>query len=109
MSFLTSSSLGHLIPIVSLIALVMGAIYRVLPLQPNRLPWVCWGLVIEPKVEGSFTGTFVKEGLLAACRLYCMIGLILAGAAFLTLAMGFIGLPREVAQFIGGSTSRPSC
>jgi hypothetical protein len=30
-----------------------------------------------------------------------MIGLILAGAAFLTLAMGFIGLPREVAEFIG--------
>jgi C4-dicarboxylate transporter DctM subunit len=31
-----------------------------------------------------------------------MIGLILAGASFLTLAMGFIGLPREVAAFIGG-------
>ena len=31
-----------------------------------------------------------------------MIGLILAGAAFLTLAMGFIGLPRDLAEFIGG-------
>ena len=30
-----------------------------------------------------------------------MIGLILAGAAFLTLAMGFIGLPRHLAEFIG--------
>ncbi|TMH97224.1 MAG: TRAP transporter large permease subunit, partial [Betaproteobacteria bacterium] len=32
----------------------------------------------------------------------CMIGLILAGAAFLTLAMGYIGLPRHLAEWIGG-------
>jgi C4-dicarboxylate transporter, DctM subunit len=37
-----------------------------------------------------------------------MIGLILAGAAFLTLAMGFIGLPREVAAWIGALGCRPS-
>jgi TRAP-type C4-dicarboxylate transport system permease large subunit len=29
-----------------------------------------------------------------------MVGLILAGAAFLTLAMGFVGLPRHLAEFI---------
>jgi TRAP-type C4-dicarboxylate transport system permease large subunit len=42
------------------------------------------------------------EGLAASVRVYCMIGLILAGASFLTLAMGFIGLPRHLAEFIGG-------
>jgi TRAP-type C4-dicarboxylate transport system permease large subunit len=31
-----------------------------------------------------------------------MIALILSGAAFLTLAMGYIGLPRELAEWIGG-------
>jgi TRAP-type C4-dicarboxylate transport system permease large subunit len=31
-----------------------------------------------------------------------MIALILAGAAFLTLAMGYIGLPRRLAEWIGG-------
>ena len=36
-----------------------------------------------------------------------MIGLILAGAAFLTLAMGFIGLPRHLAEFIGGLNLSP--
>ncbi len=35
-------------------------------------------------------------------RLYCMIALILAGAAFLTLSMGYIGLPRHLAEWIGG-------
>ena len=32
--------------------------------------------------------------------LYCMIALILAGAAFLTLSMGYIGLPRHLAEWI---------
>ena len=36
-----------------------------------------------------------------------MIGLILADASFLTLAMGYIGLPREVAAFIGGLQLSP--
>ena len=39
---------------------------------------------------------------LGATRLYCMIALILSGAAFLTLAMGYIGLPRHLAEWIGG-------
>ena len=54
------------------------------------------------RIEGTLTWAGLKDGLYAACRVYCMIGLILAGASFLTLAMGFIGLPREVAAFIGG-------
>ena len=39
---------------------------------------------------------------MGATRLYCMIALILSGAAFLTLAMGYIGLPRDLAEWIGG-------
>ena len=38
---------------------------------------------------------------------YCMIGLILAGAAFLTLAMGFVGLPRHLAEFITAQNLSP--
>jgi len=41
-----------------------------------------------------------KESLMGATRLYCMIALILAGAAFLTLSMGYIGLPRHLAEWI---------
>ena len=42
------------------------------------------------------------DSLMGATRLYCMIALILAGAAFLTLSMGYIGLPRRLAEFISG-------
>jgi TRAP-type C4-dicarboxylate transport system permease large subunit len=37
---------------------------------------------------------------MGATRLSCMIALILSGAAFLTLAMGFTGLPRHLAEWI---------
>jgi C4-dicarboxylate transporter, DctM subunit len=42
----------------------------------------------------------LQESLLGATRLSCMIALILAGAAFLTLAMGYTGLPRKLAEWI---------
>ena len=41
-----------------------------------------------------------RDALMGATRLYCMIALILAGAAFLTLSMGYIGLPRHLAEWI---------
>ena len=40
-------------------------------------------------------------GLMGATRTSCMIAFILAGAAFLTVAMGFTGIPRLLAQAIG--------
>jgi TRAP-type C4-dicarboxylate transport system permease large subunit len=36
-----------------------------------------------------------------------MIAMILAGASFLTLAMGYIGLPRHLAEWIGGMSLSP--
>ncbi|WP_395699869.1 TRAP transporter large permease [Aquabacterium sp.] len=92
----------HLIPIVSLIALVIGAIYSGVATATESAAMGVAGALALSAIERSLTWASFKEGLYAACRVYCMIGLILAGAAFLTLAMGFIGLPREVALFIGG-------
>jgi C4-dicarboxylate transporter, DctM subunit len=58
--------------------------------------------------EGSLTWRSFREGLAAGARVYCMIGIILAGAAFLTLAMGFIGLPRHLAEWIGSLGLSPA-
>jgi C4-dicarboxylate transporter, DctM subunit len=92
----------HLIPVVSLIALVLGSIYSGVATATEAAALGVAGSLVLSKIEGSLNWDKFKEGLVAACRVYCMIGLILAGAAFLTLAMGFIGLPRHLAEFIGG-------
>jgi C4-dicarboxylate transporter, DctM subunit len=97
----------HLLPVLSLILLVIGAIYTGLATATESAALGVAGSLILSRLEGSLTWVSFKEGLFAACRVYCMIGLILAGASFLTLAMGFIGLPREVAAFIGGMHLSP--
>ncbi|MEO7390807.1 MAG: TRAP transporter large permease subunit [Ramlibacter sp.] len=97
----------HLIPVVSLIGLVLGSIYTGVATATEAAALGVAGSLVLAKIEGSLDWERFREGLVAACRVYCMIGLILAGASFLTLAMGFIGLPRHLAEFIGGLNLAP--
>jgi C4-dicarboxylate transporter, DctM subunit len=97
----------HLIPVVTLIGLVLGSIYSGIATATEAAAFGVAGSLILAKVEGSLNWESFKEGLVAGCRVYCMIGLILAGAAFLTLAMGFVGLPRQLAEWIGSLNLSP--
>jgi tripartite ATP-independent transporter DctM subunit len=90
----------HLIPVVLLIGAVLGSIYSGVATATEAAAIGVLGALVVAAVEGSLSWTSFVEGVGAACRVYCMIGLILAGAAFLTLAMGFVGLPRHLAEFI---------
>ena len=92
----------HLIPVLALIGLVIGSIYSGVATATESAAMGVAGALALGALDGSLTRRSFVEGLTAACRVYCMIGFILAGASFLTLAMGFVGLPREVAAFIGG-------
>ncbi|MCF8160775.1 MAG: TRAP transporter large permease subunit [Polaromonas sp.] len=91
----------HLIPVVALIGLVLGSIYSGVATATEAAALGVLGALALSGIERSLSWKSFSEGLAAACRVYCMIGLILAGAAFLTLAMGFVGLPRHLAEFIG--------
>jgi tripartite ATP-independent transporter DctM subunit len=90
----------HLIPVVLLIALVLGAVYSpwVTPTEAAAVG-VLSALVLSA-VQGSLNRSTFMDSLMGAARLYCMIALILCGAQFLTLAMGYIGLPRHLAEWI---------
>jgi len=92
----------HLIPVVALIALVLGSIYVGIATATEAAALGVVGALALSVVQGSMTAKVFTESLMGATRLYCMIALILAGASFLTLAMGYIGLPRRLAEFIGG-------
>ena len=92
----------HLIPVVALIALVLGSIYVGIATATEAAALGVVGALALSAVQGSMTAKVFGDSLMGATRLYCMIALILAGASFLTLAMGYIGLPRRLAEFIGG-------
>jgi tripartite ATP-independent transporter DctM subunit len=90
----------RLIPVSLLILGVIGSIYGGL------------ASATEAAVVGVFlsialswwSGTLTRQGfidaLLGATKTSCMIAFILAGAAFLTAAMGFTGIPIALAEWI---------
>jgi tripartite ATP-independent transporter DctM subunit len=90
----------HLIPVVGLIALVLGSIYVGIATATEAAALGVVGALGLSLLQGSMSWKVFQESLMGATRLYCMIALILAGAAFLTLSMGYIGLPRRLAEFI---------
>ena len=90
-----------LIPVVSLIIAVLGSIYAGIATATEAAAVGVVGSLVISALQGSLNWASFRDALMGATRLYCMIALILAGAAFLTLAMGYIGLPRHLAEWIG--------
>jgi C4-dicarboxylate transporter, DctM subunit len=90
-----------LIPVAVLILAVLGSIYAGIATATEAAAIGVVGALVISAAQGSLNWQTFKESLLGATRLYCMMALILAGAAFLTLAMGYIGLPRHLAEWIG--------
>ena len=91
----------HLVPVLLLIALVLGSIYAGLATATEAAAFGVVGSLAISAAQGSLNRRTFADSLMGATRLYCMIALILAGAAFLTLSMGYIGLPRHLAEWIG--------
>ena len=91
----------NLIPVMLLIASVLGSIYTGIATATEAAAIGVLGALVISALQGSLDWGSFKGSLLGATRLYCMIALILAGAQFLTLSMGYIGLPRALAEWIG--------
>ncbi|MCO5163144.1 MAG: TRAP transporter large permease subunit [Mesorhizobium sp.] len=90
-----------LLPVALLIAGVIGSIYGGLA-SPTEAAVIGVALsLLLAWAQGALSRASFGEGLMAATVTSCMIAFILAGAAVLTTAMGFTGLPRELAAWIG--------
>ncbi len=94
-------AIRHLAPVMLLIAAIIGSIYAGIasPTEAAALG-VVFALLLS-WLSGSLTPESFREALMGAVRTSAMIAFILAGASFLTVAMGFTGIPRELAAWIG--------
>lgn len=99
---------GRLLPVVGLIVAVIGTIYAGLATPSEAAAFGVAGALLLSALTGSLSWQNFKEGLLAATRTSCMIAFILAGAAFLTVAMGYTGVPRALAGLIGEMQLSPA-
>lgn len=98
----------HLIPVVLLIGGVIVSIYTGIATATEAAAVGVVGAFILTGAQGMLNWKNFKDSLLGATRLYCMIALILAGASFLTIAMGYIGLPRQLAEFVASLNLSPT-
>ena len=98
----------NLIPVILLVGGVLGSIYSGIATATEAAAIGVIGSLIIAASQRTLNRKSFFGALMGATRLYCMIALILAGSAFLTLAMGYIGLPRHLAEWIGALGLSPA-
>ena len=89
-----------LIPIIMLILLVIGSMYAGWATATEAASIGVMGSLVLAAIQGTLTPKAFIDSLLGATRTSAMIAFILMGAIALTLAMGFTGLPRALAEAI---------
>ena len=100
-------ALRELAPTVGLIALVIGAIYLGWATAMEAAVLGVAGSLLVAAASGSLSRASFTASLMGAVRTSCMVAFILAGAAFLTVAMGFTGIPRALAEWVGSQQFSP--
>ena len=101
------AALKDLIPVLALILGVIGSIYSGLATATEAAVLGVIGSIGLSWLQKSLTLETFKESMFGAVRTSAMIAFILAGSTFLSLAMGFTGIPRGLAEIIGGLNLTP--
>lgn len=89
-----------LLPVIALIVLVIGSMYAGIATATEAAAFGVVGALALAGLQGSMSWVSFRDSLLGAVRTSAMIALILMGASFLTLSMGFTGVPRALAGWI---------
>ncbi len=89
-----------LIPVILLVLFVIGSMYLGLATATEAAAFGVIGSLVLAAAQRSLSVKTFLESLMGATRTSAMIALILMGASFLSLAMGFTGLPRALAEWI---------
>ena len=90
----------QLLPVILLISSVIGSIYLGIATATEAASLGVVGALILSFFQKTLNKETFKLSLLGATKTSCMIAFILAGSSFLSLAMGFTGLPRNLAIWI---------
>ena len=103
--------LRQILELVRILLLIGGIIVTIYGGLASPTEAAAIGVVLSILIarwNGSFNRTIFSESLFAAIRTSCMIAFIIAGASFLTSAMGFTQVPMQLARAIGELGLPPS-
>ena len=96
-----------LIPVILLVMVVIGSMYFGWATATEAAAVGVVGALLLAASQKSLTVETFTQSLMGATRTSAMIALILMGASFLSLSMGFTGLPRALAGFIDNMDLSP--
>lgn len=94
-------ALPLLLPVLLLIVLVLGSIYTGWATPSEAAAVGVLGALFFAFVTRSMDGKAFREALLGSVKTTCMIMLIVAGASYLSVAVGYLGIPAKLTAFIG--------
>ena len=97
----------QLLPVIFLITSIIGSIYTGIATATEAASLGVVGALILSFFQGTLSKKTFNLSLLGATKTSCMIVFIIAGSTFLSLAMGFTGLPRNLAIWIDGMNLSP--
>jgi tripartite ATP-independent transporter DctM subunit len=89
-----------LLPVLALVFIVIGSMYFGWATATEAAAVGVVGALLLAAMQRSLTFETFFASLMGATRTSAMIALILMGASFLSLSMGFTGLPRALAGWI---------
>ncbi len=90
----------RLIPVICLIIAVIGSIYGGIATPTEAATLGVIGALVLAAVSGNLNWATFIDSLMSAMKTSCMIAFILVAAAFLSISMGFTGLPRALAGWV---------
>jgi len=93
---------GNLIPVTILIVFIIWILVAGIATATECAAYGVLGSLAIAWWSGSLTWRNFRESLMSATRVSCMIMFILAGAAYLSMAMAFTGIPRALAEWVAG-------
>ncbi len=96
-----------LIPVLGLVGVVIGSMYLGYATATEAAAVGVLGALGLAAMQGSLSWSTFTASLMGATRTSAMIALILMGAFFLSLSMGFTGLPRALAEWIDSMHMSP--
>jgi C4-dicarboxylate transporter DctM subunit len=93
-------TIPQLLPVVLLIVMVLGSIYLGWATPTEAAAVGVVGSIFFAFLSRSMDWGIFKAALMGAVKTSCMIMLICAGASFLSVAVGYLGIPAAVTKYI---------
>ena len=93
-------ALKDLVPVVFLIACVIGSMYAGLASVTEAAAVGVGGALLVATMQRTLTWANLKSSLFSTVRTCSMIGLILCGALFMAKARTFLGIPAAVSAWV---------